>query len=390
MTGSPRTWAWIRVPRSDACTPSSCGRIRPWTGPRRGPWPSSGVCRPVRPASWDRPARRARAPAPGSRRRGRRSSSRPYVAARRAVALSGWCRARPGSGRPGWRRRSPRRARTAGTVVAVGRTNETSDGTPYWPWAQVLRNLPGIPGDGPAGVVMGRTGTAGGPPSRRRPCTTRWRTSSSPRRAGPAPCWSCSRTSTGPTRRACCSCRRWPGGSVTPRSCCCAPTAWRTRRRQERSARCSRGSHGRRPPNASACPGCPRRRRATCLPYVWAGQPDEALAARAAARTGGNPFFLQELARLVRDSHAPAPGLGRHPRDGPRRPHPPAEPAADPGPAVARRRSGGGEGLRARPARGGLGADPGRVDAGLAAAVASGLAVEVGSPAPGAPLPSTR
>ena len=47
------------------------------------------------------------------------------------------------------------RARAAGATVAVGQANETSDSSPYWPWAQVLRNLPGVPGDGPAGVVMG-------------------------------------------------------------------------------------------------------------------------------------------------------------------------------------------------------------------------------------------
>ena len=52
-------------------------------------------------------------------------------------------------------------ARAAGTAVAVGQTNETSDSTPYWPWAQVLRTLPGIPGDGPAGVVMGTAEASG-------------------------------------------------------------------------------------------------------------------------------------------------------------------------------------------------------------------------------------
>ena len=59
-----------------------------------------------------------------------------------------------------WRRRWPRGREPSGTAVAVGQANETSDSTPYWPWAQVLRNLPGVPGDGPAGVVMGHRGLA--------------------------------------------------------------------------------------------------------------------------------------------------------------------------------------------------------------------------------------
>ena len=35
-----------------------------------------------------------------------------------------------------------RRARAAGVAVAEGRAQETSDKAPYWPWGQILRNLP--------------------------------------------------------------------------------------------------------------------------------------------------------------------------------------------------------------------------------------------------------
>ena len=48
-----------------------------------------------------------------------------------------------------------RRARAAGVVVAEGRAQETSDKAPYWPWGQILRNLPAVPRDGPAGVILG-------------------------------------------------------------------------------------------------------------------------------------------------------------------------------------------------------------------------------------------
>ena len=111
-------------------------------------------------------------------------------------------------------------------------------------------------------------------------------------------------------------------------------------------------------------------------------EPDEALAARAAARTGGNPFFLQELARLVRDSADPRlawddiPGtvhdvlthrLSRLPVE--------ARRLLDVAAVVGRDCE-----LGLLEAVSGL--SPDDVDRGLAAAVASGLATEVGSPVP--------
>ena len=280
------------------------------------------------------------------------------------------------------------RARAAGTVVAVGRTNETSDGTPYWPWAQVLRNLPGIPGDGPAGVVMGRTGTAEGSTL-----------TQAALHDAVADLLVAEAGRSGPLLVVLEDLHWADEASLLLLSTLAgrvgdAPVVLLCTYRVEDAA--PAGAFGSMLARLARTPaterlrmsGLPEKASRDLLAVRLGWQPDEALAARAAARTGGNPFFLQELARLVRDSTAPAPGLGRHPRDGPRRPHPPAEPAADPGPAVARRRSGGGEGLRARPARGGLGAAPGRRRrrAGRGGGVRARRRGRF--PCPGAPLPA--
>ena len=252
----------------------------------------------------ERPDRRADTRSWGATPRST-SSSRPYVAARRATVRSGWCRARPGSGRPGWRRRSPRGLVPPAPWWPSAGPTRRATARPTGPWAQVLRacrasrvTVPGWCGDGHCwdgrGVQPHPGGAArrgGGPP--RRPGTP-----------GRLPAGRARGPPLGRRGRACCSCRRWPGWSATPRSCCCAPTAWRTQRQLERSDRCSPGSRGRRPPNASACPATrggvagPARRTSRLAARRGPG-------CRAAARTGGNPFYLQELARLVRDSAHP-------------------------------------------------------------------------------------
>ena len=110
--------------------------------------------------------------------------------------------------------------------------------------------------------------------------------------------------------------------------------------------------------------------------------PDEALAAKAAERTGGNPFFLQELARLVRDSHDPA--LAWH--DIPGTVHDVLTHRLSRLPVQARRLLDVAA-VVGRDCELGLleavsGLSPDDVDSGLAAAVASGLAVETGSQVP--------
>ena len=243
-SSSPTTWGSIPAPRSGGCTPSSCSRTRPWTGHRRGPRPSSTAPAAVGAAGSD--GRAADHPLLG------RDAEVDVLerAVHRSAGGHGavWVvSGEAGIGKTRLAQEVAARARASGTTVAVGQTNETSDSSPYWPWAQVLRNLPGVPGDGPAGVVMGRPTAR---TSRRRRCTTRWLTSSPtrPRRRGT--CWSCWRTCTGRTRRASRSCRRWPDGPTTPRWCCCARTAWRTPSPRARSGRCWPGWPGRPPPSA--------------------------------------------------------------------------------------------------------------------------------------------
>ena len=51
------------------------------------------------------------------------------------------------------------RAASAGVTIAWGRSDETADAAPFWPWVQVLRSLPEIPADGAVGMLLG-TATA--------------------------------------------------------------------------------------------------------------------------------------------------------------------------------------------------------------------------------------
>ena len=61
-----------------------------------------------------------------------------------------------------------RRAASAGVSVAWGRSDESADGAPFWPWVQVLRSVPEIPADGAVGMLLGTaTGESSAPPAAR-------------------------------------------------------------------------------------------------------------------------------------------------------------------------------------------------------------------------------
>ncbi|WP_457189819.1 BTAD domain-containing putative transcriptional regulator [Nocardioides sp. P5_E3] len=274
------------------------------------------------------------------------------------------------------------RTRAAGTVVAVGRTNETSDGTPYWPWAQVLRNLPGVPGDGPAGVVMGTAGMAEG--SNLTQAALHDAVADllvgEARRSGPLLVvledlhWA---------DEASLLLLSTLAGMVSD-----APIVLLCTYRVEDAA--PAGAFGSMLARLARTPaterlrmsGLPEEASRDLLAVRLGWQPDEALAARAAARTGGNPFFLQELARLVRDSTHPHLAWD----DIPETVHDVLTHRLSRLPVQARRLLDVAA-VVGRDCELGLlevvsGLPPDDVDAGLAAAVASGLTVEVGSPAP--------
>ncbi len=275
------------------------------------------------------------------------------------------------------------RTRALGATVAVGQAHETSDSTPYWPWAQVVRTLPGISGDGPAGVLMGHAGTLAEESNLTRAALHE----------------AVADLLVGEARSSglllvVLEDLHWADDASLALLATVAdrvrdvPLMLLCTYRVEDAE--PSGAFGAMLARLARTPATERLRLTGLTDETsrdllgdrlgwW---PDEALATRAAARTGGNPFFLQELARLVRDSQDPQlawddiPGtvhdvlthrLSRLPLE--------ARRLLDVAAVVGRDCE-----LGLLEAVSGL--SPDDVDSGLAAAVASGLAVEVGSVAP--------
>jgi DNA-binding SARP family transcriptional activator len=275
-----------------------------------------------------------------------------------------------------------RHAHAAGLAVAQGDAHETTDGTPYWLWSHALRELPELPRDAEVRVVLGAGGTDA-PPS-----LTRAGLHDSVARA---------------LARHAAEVRpllvvledlHWADeasldllGVLAPRVAAVPLIVLATYRVEDASpagplgallARLARTQCVHRLPLAGLSPEESGRLLAERL-----GRPvDAELAAAAADRTAGNPFFLQELARLVREADDPerafweVPGSVRdvllHRLSG--LPEP-ARRVLDVA-AVAGRECD----LGLLEAASGL---PGeQVDEGLAAAVRSGLVCEVVSPRP--------
>ena len=271
------------------------------------------------------------------------------------------------------------RTRARGSAVAVGNANETSDSSPYWPWAQVLRNLPGVPGDGPAGVVMGTADGSTQTPAALHDAVANLLADEA-RRSG--------------RLLVVLEDLHWADeaslalvSAVAARAHDVPLVLLCTYRLEDAEPA---GAFGAMLARLARTPSTERLRLTgltdessrDLLAVRLGWEPDESLAARAKARTGGNPFFLQELARLVRDSTDPQlawddiPGtvhdvlthrLSRLPV--------PARRLLDVAAVVGRDCE-----LGLLEAVAGL--PPDEVDSGLAAAVASGLATEIGSPVP--------
>ncbi len=275
------------------------------------------------------------------------------------------------------------RARASGTVVAVGQTDEASDNTPYWPWGQVFRNLPGISREGPVGVVTG-TGVASAEASTLTQAALHEAVArllvEEARASGPLLVvledlhWA-DEASLGllsvvaehaldvPLLLVC----TYRVEDAEPAGAFGAMLARLARTQVTERLRLTGLSHE-------------TARELLADRLGW--QPDEAMAARAAARTAGNPFFLQELARLVRDSSDPTLAWSEIPETV----HDVLNHRLSRLPVEARRLLDVAA-VVGRDCELGLletvsGLPPEDVDLGLAASVQSGLATETGSPLP--------
>ncbi len=275
------------------------------------------------------------------------------------------------------------RARSSGTVVAVGQTDETSDSAPYWPWGQVFRNLPGVPRDGAVGVVMGDVLASADGASL---------TQAALHEAVAGVLVDEARTS-GPLLVIVEDLHWADEASLALLSAVAehahdVPLMLLCTYRAEDTA--PAGAFGAMLARLARTPvterirltGLSNETSRELLADRLGWQPDEGMAAQAAERTAGNPFFLQELARLVRDSSDPRlawseiPGtvhdvlnhrLSRLPVE--------ARRLLDVAAVVGRDCE-----LGLLEAVAGL--PPEDVDSGLAAAVLSGLATEIGSQVP--------
>ncbi len=194
-----------------------------------------------------------------------------------------------------------RRAAAAGTAVARGQAQETAEAAPYWLWHGVLRELPEVPRGSEVEVVLGGARDGDALLTRARVHDALVRLLVERAAAGPpllvvledvhwADEASLALLSVLAERVAevpllvLCTCRvedTAPAGAVA------ALLARLARARQ----------HSRLELGGLA----PEHAHEMLVAHLGA-EPDPALSAAAADRTGGNPFYLQELARLVRDA----------------------------------------------------------------------------------------
>ena len=276
-----------------------------------------------------------------------------------------------------------RRARAVGTVVAEGRAQETSDSAPYWLWGQVLRNLPAVPREGPVGVLLGTVSSA----------TDGTNLTPAGLHDAVAQLLVDEAKTSGPLLILL-EDLHWADEaslallSVLAERIPAVPLMLLgTYRLEDAEPTAAFGALLARPARTPATErlrltGLSDEQARELLANRLGWQPDEATAAKVADRTAGNPFYLQELARLVRDSDDPqrawneVPGtvhdvlihrLTRLPAESRR--------LLDVAAVVGRDCD-----LGLLEAASGLPAE--QVDTGLAAAVSSGLVTEIVSPLP--------
>ena len=276
-----------------------------------------------------------------------------------------------------------RRARAVGTVVAEGRAQETSDSAPYWLWGQVLRNLPAVPREGPVGVLLGTVSSA----------TDGTNLTPAGLHDAVAQLLVDEAKTSGPLLILL-EDLHWADEaslallSVLAERIPAVPLMLLgTYRLEDAEPTAAFGALLARLARTPATErlrltGLSDEQARELLANRLGWQPDEATAAKVADRTAGNPFYLQELARLVRDSDDPqrawneVPGtvhdvlihrLTRLPAESRR--------LLDVAAVVGRDCD-----LGLLEAASGLPAE--QVDTGLAATVSSGLVTEIVSPLP--------
>lgn len=196
------------------------------------------------------------------------------------------------------------RARTAGLAVAQGRAQEVAQDTPYWLWGGVLADLPALPRTAEVDVVLGAAAPEGRPLTRAalhdavarllvdaaggRPTLVvledlHWADEASLQLLGRV-------------------------AELAPSAPLALLCTWRV----EEAA--PTGAFGALLAQLARTPGTTRVELTGLEPAAardvlaqelgW--EPDDDTAAAATDRTAGNPFFLQELARVVRDAADPA------------------------------------------------------------------------------------
>ena len=240
-----------------------------------------------------------------TRARAARGRSRPRPRARRGRRGRSPSRARRGSARPALAQHLLREARRQGAAVAAGRCPEDPGAPAYWPWAQALRDL--------VGAAAPDT-----PPELRSDPRPRRRRVGSGARSGPRQLRALRRRfdamSSGPPRRPrSCSCSRTSTGPTGPRCYCWSTSraSWRRRRSSSPSPTATprlgvrARSATRSPPSRAILRSSRSRLRG--LDEHGVAQLLAGLGAVGAAdlgpaihrHTGGNPFFVAEVARVL-------------------------------------------------------------------------------------------
>ena len=213
-----------------------------------------------------------------------------WRAAEQGTGRSWWSAARPASARPAsssiWCPRSARPPRSPGAPAPVRTPHRCGPGTPSCAtWAAGLRPARRRP---PAAGATSST-----PPATGCVSTPAWRTSCAAAATGR--CWSCSTTCTGPTPTRWAPAAGGRGGSAVPPPAGRGPCGRRTRWRPTCTPAVRAGLlHG-----VVHLDGLPADAVSRLVDDLIGTGATAELASEVARLTGGNPFFVRELMRLL-------------------------------------------------------------------------------------------